>query len=659
MKIRSNKCNKVQKQKSLTQRARVQVSRDYPWKVLSFLLCDLITAGVVRHEDAALVDQIVRDRDVDAVMLLSEIWGLQSITSSDESLTIDNIRSRRLLAGLLKKFMFTGSEEQRKTKALGSFLEAEASCWHFNRIGWLKLTYGEQLPEVITYARSWIRELLGDRPRWQELCEWARFGPGSTLTTGQGPTSSFFKYSKWPYTVTMDSVVYARFLIETDQRWMGALLESYRIRYKVPMHAPLDMRQFWNNVFEVVDGNRISFVPKSAVTDRTIAIEPLMNLRLQLGVDGLIRRRLKRHDIDLDDQTKNQVLASIGSELKGSSDFTYSTIDLKGASDSVSLKLAELLFPDEWYRFLFDLRAHNGFVPGHGKVSYEKLSSMGNGYTFAIESLIFAALTYAVIVKGSGTVNFKSDFAVFGDDIVVRERYAQELISVLQSCGFTINRDKSFVYGFVKESCGTDWCHGHNVRPVALSNIPSTVNELFVDRNRLARILNVYFGIEDSFVVQKIESWIPPFFMRFQGPVSDTEFSTYLHSPDYKKYGKYEWGRWRYHRLVVRPVKLRVTSWRSFTFRKLMSDLSGRPPSTNPYELGATDGGNCFTITVRNDNVMVSQSYRPAADTWQVQYAGVTTANNFRQSVTQESQRFAERLYGWLGIKNPGIEVRS
>jgi hypothetical protein len=434
---------------------------------------------------------------------------------------------------------------------------------------------------------------------------------------------------------------------------MGALLESYRIRKGIPMHVPLDMRRFWQDVFEVVDYNRISFVPKSALTDRTIAIEPLMNLRLQLGVDGLIRRRLKRHDIDLDDQTKNQVLASIGSELRGNSDHTYSTLDLKGASDSVSLKLVELLLPDEWYRFLWSLRAHNGIVPGHGKVCYEKLSSMGNGYTFAVESLVFAALTYAVIARNSGTVNFKSDFAVFGDDIVVREQYAQELITVLQSCGFTINRDKSFVYGIVKESCGTDWYNGHMVRPVALSNIPSTVNELFVDRNRLARMLNLYFGIEDSFVAQKIESWIPPFFMRFHGPISDTEFSTYLHSPDFKKYGVYKWGRWCYHRLVVRPVKLRVVSWRSFSFRKLMCDLSGRPPSANPYELGASDGGNCFTITVRNDNVMVSQSYRPAQSFWQVQYAGAISSFDFRATVTQESQRFAERLYGWLGIKTP------
>lgn len=630
------------KRASLTNTVKVNVAQNYPWVVLHELAKDVASVSCLRADDAALLDQIIRDRDVAALSVLSDIWGLQCINPNEDNLNLGEIRGRRLLAGLLKNFLFEGEEDKRRSTALQKFKQAEERCRSFNHGGWRKLFSSENAIEVFTLARSWIHKLLGERPRWEELVPWARFGPGSTLETRGGPTSVFFKYSRWPYTVTSDCLRYARFFIETDERWMDALCESYRRREDVPPHQELDMRTFWSKVFKVVDGNRIDFVPKSSQTDRTIAIEPLMNLRIQLGVDGFIRKRLKRHDIDLDDQTKNQVLASVSSELRGSN---YATLDLSAASDTISLKLCELLLPPDWYSFLLDLRSPGGTIPGHGKVRYEKLSSMGNGYTFAVESAVFAAVTQAVIRLRSGTVDFKSDLAVYGDDIIVREQHAREVVQSLQNFGFAVNRDKSFVYGNVKESCGADWYSGHLVRPVALTKIPKDVMGLFVDRNRLARILELYFGIEDSFVAKRIESWIPPFFQRFRGPLSDTDFSTYLHDPDRKKWGNYSAGRWRYLRLTIRPVKMKVNASHTFSFRKLMADLSGRPV-TNPYEVQRiSDAGNRFTVTFRYDNVIVGQTRRPAESFWQDQYQGSTTGKAFRESIAKSAMSSAPKLW--------------
>lgn len=636
---------------SLTKMAEsVQVPGDYPWKLLYHTARDIAAAGCLRQDDAMLIDQIIRDRDVEAVLTLDDLWGLQCIASFEEHLSVGEIRGRRLLAGLLKKFPFEGSEEQRRSKALNTFLEAEDRCRAFNHDGYKLLTLGSYLPKVVTLARSWIFEVIGERPRWQELVEWARFGPGSTLTTHGGPVSEFFKFSRWPYTTTVDCYKYARFVIETDKRWLGALEDSYRKRYDIPVHLPLNRALFWERVFQVVDSNRISFVPKSARTDRTIAIEPLMNLRLQLGVDGFFRRRLKRHDIDLDDQTKNQVLASLGSELRGTDANLYSTIDLSAASDGVSLKICEMLLPREWYSFLLALRAHNGFVPGHGRVNYEKLSSMGNGYTFAVESLIFAALTQAVVRLTSGTVNFRTDMAIYGDDIIVREKYAETVIHVLQSCGFVVNQDKTFVYGRVKESCGTDWYEGHAVRPVAVDRMPKSVMDLFVDHNRLKRTLSLYFGdTVDYSVCRKILTWVPPNFRVYRGPISDTEFSTYIHTAHHSA-GRWSCGRWRYNRLVIRPVEMRVDRPSAFFFRKLMHDLSGRPVSTNPFELRGLGGGSRFAVIFRDNNIMVSETCRPAYSYWQDQYDDVTLGSLFRLSVRHKSQILSLRLDRWLGV---------
>lgn len=631
----------------------INVPGDYPWKVLHALARDIATVGCLRIDDAQLLDQIIRDRDVEALLTLDEVWGLQCIASFDDRLTIAEIRGRRLLAGLLKKFVFPGSKEDRRNSALETFYHAENLCQNFNYGGYKCLTVGEYLPKVITLARSFIRELLGDKPKWKELVEWSRFGPGSTLTTGRGPTSSFFKFARLPYTCTVDCYKYARFLVATDQRWMGSLLEVYRVRKKIPMHFPINMEDFWSWCITIVPGNRIDFVPKSARTERTIAIEPLLNLMLQLGVDGLIRRKLKRHDVDLDSQEKNQVMASLGSELHAyMRDMHYATIDLKAASDTVALKLVQMLFPEEWYQFLLALRSPVGFVPKHNEyfgpavVNYEKLSSMGNGYTFAVESLIFTALTQAVIRLHSGTCNFKTDLAIFGDDIIVKERHVEKVIHVLQSCGFVVNSSKSFRFGIVKESCGTDWYDGHNVRPVSIDRLPETVMDLYVDHNRLQRILQLYFGFEigSSAACAKIRSWIPPYFERFRGPISDTEFSTYLHGhPPAGGRGR-KTGRWRYNRLVVKPVKFRVKRWVNFPFLKLCHDLSGRPIVKNPFELRGTSHGSRFIATMRKDKIAVSESCRPAYVEWPAQYADIVTGEQFRQDLKRKSKSLRKRL---------------
>ena len=619
---------------SLTESTRkVNVPEDYPWVVMGALTKDLVSVGSLSADDAALVSQIVRDRDVSALRLLSDVWGLQCITSDFPDLRVEIVRGRRVLAGLLKKYLFPSDAQARRDLALKKFLQAEASCSEFNHGGYLRLAAnGDWVAGVLTHAQSFCKSVLGDKPDFKKLVPWARFGPGATLN-GNGSTSQYFKYAKWPYTVTTGCAAYARFLIESDARWMGALIESYRIRYGIPQHYPLNMRKFWSDVFELVDGNRIGFVPKDSTVDRSIAIEPVLNLRLQLGVDGFIRRRLKRYDIDLDSQEKNQVMASLGSELGVSN--RYSTIDLSSASDSVSLKVCEMLLPNEWYSFLLKLRSPSGFIKGHGSIQYEKISSMGNGYTFVLESLIFASLIFGVLKMEQGTVNPVTDFAVYGDDLIVPEKYYDLVVRILQFSGFTVNLDKSFKSGIVKESCGTDWFQGYLVRPVTLTKKPESVMDLFVDHNRLQKILCTYFGFKpgEGLVLEKVRSWIPKNFCVFTGPISDEDFASYLHSPDYKTWGKYKDGRWSYNRLVFRSVPIKVEKWRHFNFRKLMDPLSEAPQCQAPWEFSpllVNDVGSRFAVLVDKITFTVGKSHRPARGYWQTEYVDLTSGRNFR-----------------------------
>ena len=467
-------------------------------------------------------------------------------------------------------------------------------------------------------SRHFITMVLGDQlPEPPRLMEKARHGPRSTLSTKKGNTSTFFKYSEIPYSCTLDCLDSAKAMIISDQRWYNSLLTDFCIKNEIRCAVGFtdhkvtysfldhfDEELFWSSIIEIVDGNKVAFVPKNALTERSIAIEPTLNLMLQLGVDGFIRKRLKRYGIDLDSQEKNQKLARFGSMEHGPESFC--TIDLAAASDTISLWICQKLLPTEWYNYLLELRSPCGVLDDE-KFTYSKISSMGNGYTFAIESLIFASLIYGVmkIDKVCEPVDF-SQFACFGDDLIVKAKYVPALEQILFKSGFSINLEKSFTTGCVRESCGTDWVNGFNVRPVFLTGQPSSVKELWCDINRLQRNLDLRFGIDrkDSYTVRRMSKWIPLKFKKFKGPYSNTDMDTYLHV-DFKSAGaRFSFLKYAYvfKRLVSIPVQQHVNKRLKSLFMKLMHDLKPFVPDKFSWE--GDKSGRRFIVTSRNRMTM-------------------------------------------------------
>jgi len=580
---------------------KVKVPEDYPWMLLGRLTEDL--AQFLPNEDVSRVHAIVRSRNLEKLFALGSEWGLQSITPVEE-LTTPLVRCRYQIASLIKKYQFPTERKSREATAKLKFINAEATCRTYNHSGYKEFCNGKTdwAIDIFTYARSFLSKLLGAHPAHPAVLDMARHGPGSNLDTKNGLTSVYEKYRNWPYSCTRDAIPYARFAIATDQRWLGALQDSYRRRMGIPTHYPIDEEVFWSAVIRPVKGNRICFVPKDAQTERTIAIEPAINLYLQLGVDGFIRRRLKRYGVNLDDQVKNQKLARVGS--KRGTTGGYSTLDLSAASDTISLKLCEMLLPPDWYSYLVALRSPCGELGETETFSYEKISSMGNGYTFALESAIFTALVFAVF-KADDLPFDHEEFAVYGDDIIVPTELTFKVVEALRLAGFSLNLDKSFVFGPVRESCGADWYQGLHVRPVFITEYPQTVFDLFCDHNRLRRSLDLYYGIGDeSKVLSLIRKWIPEKLQNFKGPLSDEDFDSYLHTTipctvNYRMDGMFRWPR-----LLVKPLPLRKD--KSFFFRKLMHNLRDRPRNTpwdtNPWNIWEErmGKGNRFTVTARN-----------------------------------------------------------
>jgi hypothetical protein len=175
------------------------------------------------------------------------------------------------------------------------------------------------------------------------------------------------------------------------------------------------------------------------------------------------------------------------------------------ASDTLSIELVRQLLPEEWFNLLDNLRSLRG-VMGDDEVPYAKFSSMGNGFTFQLESMIFYALTLAV-AKHLGfplrdTDERCSNIAVYGDDIIVPAGMALVLVDVLAFTGFKLNDDKSFLFGPFRESCGTDWFEGRDVRPLFLKRIVKNAKDIIFVSNCSSRADHITGCLDSDGVIR-------------------------------------------------------------------------------------------------------------------------------------------------------------
>lgn len=397
---------------------------------------------------------------------------------------VEKFRSLYQAVSLLSKYPFTGNKQQCRSNAIDKFWEAERMCQRTNR----RLSHFRRYPfrvspyiqEVSIRARRIIKRVLGDL-HVCKILDRANPGPGLTNDLGfrsSQETTKYFKYTD-NLTCTRKAHFYSKGLIARDPRWLTTMYLKHGTFEKLNASRLQNDLIILDRATCVVSGNRITFVPKNSTTDRTIAIEPSGNVMLQAGVGSYIKDRLLPFGINLRDQGKNQRFAYLGS--LPDQDDEFSTIDLRMASDTVSYETVKALLPSEWFAFLCDLRSEVGTLKVNGStvdITYEKFSSMGNGYTFEIESLIFYALSRAVMETNGFKGRTHNHLSVFGDDVVCRKSFSSDILHVFRYFGFKINLDKSFIEGPFKESCGKDFLNGVDVRPFFLRRKVRTLRDL-------------------------------------------------------------------------------------------------------------------------------------------------------------------------------------
>jgi hypothetical protein len=326
-----------------------------------------------------------------------------------------------------------------------------------------------------------------------------------------------------------------------------------------------------------VQYNKIAFVPKTVKVDRPIAVEPLLNGFVQKGLDLEMRAKLAYVGIDLSDQSLNQRMAREGSLDDGENGFV--TIDLSSASDSIATEVVRNVLPFDWYRLLANTRSEH-YRDERGEIhAYHKFCSMGNGFCFPLETLLFAAVCAAC---GCGKPGI--DFMVYGDDIIVRKRYAESVLFLLGELGFTANSGKTYLDGPFRESCGSDWFGGEDVRPFTLDFRLDSLQSYFkflnlTQRNR--RTTSFFAGVRDHLI-----SNIPPVlrFCRLHDGNPDTGYRVgqdeFLASP-FTKWSK-DLQCWSWLELVATPVKDDWRQLRDANISHVYAALSGAS-SDSPF----------------------------------------------------------------------------
>lgn len=386
----------------------------------------------------------------------------------DDYLTSDEFfLDYQSISFLAKAPLSAVSPEERVAAAKEKFWAAEEDCRLTNARFRSQCAEGSnpRLAAILFAASRKIAHWLGSPPTAGEWATCCRFGPGSDDLTSGPAVSAYHKLSG--LSATPDFADGALCLALDHPAWAAALVGGVETDRLTSLTCSLS------------PSNKVMFVPKTALIDRTIAVEPRMNIFAQLGLGTMLRRRLKRFaKLDLDDQQPNRFLAQLGS---GSG--SLATVDLVSASDTIAREFVRSMLPEPWYNALDWVRSKTGSLDGE-VFWYEKFSSMGNGYTFELESMLFYALTLAVCETLSADL---SAVRVFGDDIVCPVECLDLLEEVLTFCGFRFNKSKTYKSGLFRESCGADFFDATNVRPFFQKEIPTDVPALYRLANGIRR----------------------------------------------------------------------------------------------------------------------------------------------------------------------------
>jgi hypothetical protein len=450
------------------------------------------------------------------------------ITGDLEALDVAKIMLAR--SHLKKREVWPESMIAHQTQAaLDLFLESNTACESW---AWAPTHVMDDL--FAGELRSFLADLLD--PQHEPESEFdlstitALMEPGPGAARGANADNFYTKLFASPLTATSEYLLTLYRAAVVDLPYWA---EAELYRSVVCGTQSKGATQSSDTSFSVVPGSTWFSVPKSQEIRRACATEPNINMLMQKALGRWIEKRLERLvGIDLSNQQYlNQRLA-----LDGSISGLYGTIDLKSASDRNSMAMIEHFCPKRFVKWVKMFRSPSCRLPDGSEVKMEMCSSMGNGFTFPLQTALFVGVVY-VCYKLSGLRFAKNrevrlpaksrealftfekrtipgNFGVFGDDIIVDKSVYDLCCRYLRLLGHVVNDSKSFNSGHFRESCGSDYFLGYNVRGVYIRSLQTPL-DVYSAINRLTN-WSARHGVNLSATLACLMAWVTflpvPFF---------------------------------------------------------------------------------------------------------------------------------------------------
>jgi hypothetical protein len=298
---------------------------------------------------------------------------------------------------------------------------------------------------VIMFAKGWIEGVLKDFDEEEFLfhCDFAR------KSTVGIPLRDACYAERWKVPLTGSEAHIAWF----QHRY---LVWNSRPRKYLEDQCGGDL----STAYRAIESLDAVLVPKTFKSRRMIMANSTIGSLYSNGLGKVLTARLLAVGYNI----KN--LQKIHGELArvGSVKLNLTTADQSLASDNITVQLIDRLLPVRWANALKLGRISKIRLAG-STVETTTFSTMGIGFTFPLQTLVFLAL-----LKGISLEFFHKNLQVsaYGDDLIYDSRLHPFVSEIFPKLGLVINEDKTYAFGSFRESCGSDYFRGLDVRPFQL-----------------------------------------------------------------------------------------------------------------------------------------------------------------------------------------------
>lgn len=378
----------------------------------------------------------------DTFDLLSHIH----VTGDEYPLSESNINAQ-FFTELCRKVIT--SSDTADDAAFTAFMETEAKCQQFNESDSFWASRG--VKKLTSLLRIEMAYILGKFPGYIEPIH---FSSGATTSSGRGvPICSRFAEP------------------ECDSRLYDAIADHFIDREM--LFGPISVREHAN----------LRFVAKNAKISRVIIVGQNVNQAFERAGGIHIRTRLKYRGINLDTRDRDHFYLAYEASLLRN----YCTHDVKNSSNSLHRALFKRILPREWFEYLDTIRTKSVTVgPNDVPYTLQMFMGNGNGFCFELQTAFYAALIRVVSVVMGSPLDYR-DIFVFGDDMIYPQSFYHTMVKYLDVLGITTNTTKTFHDGSFYESCGGEFYHGHDVKPIHLKSDLVSDAEKVILLNKIRR----------------------------------------------------------------------------------------------------------------------------------------------------------------------------